>query len=174
MFDIFDMFNACINFQVTHDLPDFLGQPSYLLTDSCCHTTKKDTTLYRSVTNSRVTLLVLSITPPAWKHLWNRQPENLSLSVRPTSPPKYTILPEWTPPYVTLTQILMWRRLFYQQLHLRGNINGIVHRKIFSRQFISHPIHNRNGLLVQHLWLHVLCVTGPPGVGSWFFMTRVT
>lgn len=38
--------------------------------------------------------------------------------------------PEWTPPNVTLTQILVGGGLFYQEVHLGGDINRIPLREV--------------------------------------------
>lgn len=46
-----------------------------------------------------------------------------------TSDPK-NLSPEWTPSNVTLTQILVGGGLFYQEVHLGGDINGIPLREV--------------------------------------------
>lgn len=38
--------------------------------------------------------------------------------------------PEWTPPNVTLTKILVGGGLFYQEVHLGGDINRIPLREV--------------------------------------------
>lgn len=64
--------------------------------------------------------------------------------------------PEWTPPNVTLTQILVGGGLFYQEVHLGGDINRIPLREVTTSQFVPDPINDGQCLLVDDLCLEIV------------------